>query len=49
MIDAWRMATECTELCILKMLGHNGSYGDRRHFGGRMVGDTEPAPWQAAP
>jgi len=38
MIDAWRLALEFGELALLKVLGHDGNYGHRRHVAGRWVG-----------
>ncbi|MEQ1731270.1 MAG: hypothetical protein ABL982_23110, partial [Vicinamibacterales bacterium] len=45
LIDTWRAALEFGELALLKLLGHRGNYGHRRHMTGRWVGDTDVVPW----
>ncbi len=44
-IEAWRIASELTELCVLHRLGYSGSYAHRRHLRGRVPGDVSPVPW----
>jgi hypothetical protein len=43
-IDAWRMASQYVELCILSMLEYDGRYSNRL-ISNRWVGQSERVPW----
>lgn len=43
--DAWRLALEYLELCVLRLLDYRGRYGHRRHMKGRGLAATTPVPW----
>jgi hypothetical protein len=43
-VDAWRLASQYVELCILSMLEYRGRYSNRL-VSDRWVGQSEPVPW----
>ncbi|MFO1040250.1 MAG: hypothetical protein U0941_00605 [Planctomycetaceae bacterium] len=43
-VDAWKMSLWLIELCVLRLIGFNGCYGNRLKRR-RWAGEVEPVPW----
>jgi hypothetical protein len=46
--DVWNLGMWYTELTLLRVLGYNGTYGNRLRSG-RWAGQVEPVPWASKP
>lgn len=45
LVEAWNANLAVCELVILRVLGYQGGYHDRRSKDGHWVGATQPVPW----
>lgn len=45
LMESWRLATQWSDLVMLRLLGYQGGFGNRHTIQGRWHGSVEPVPW----